>query len=149
MGTPHHGVRRLQKRRLAGHQLRRGGSGNRAQSCRRIHHQFPRPLLRQRTAWSNPGTFPSRSTIGTFTLSFGSYGGDRTGAVLLSPLLKPGSVSEIPFNHYSLLRTIEDIFDTDEHLGYAGQPGMQGFFGCVLSDISVKGEGRTCVSDKQ
>lgn len=96
----------------------------------------------------NLGVFPSSSTIGTFTLSFGSYGGDRTGAVLLSPRLKPGSVSEIPFNHYSLLRTIEDIFDTNEHLGYAGQPGMLGFFGCVSSDIAVKGEGRTCVSDK-
>jgi phosphatidylinositol-3-phosphatase len=94
----------------------------------------------------NLGTFLSSSTIGTFTLSFGSYGGDRTGAVLLFPLLKPGSVSQIPFNHYSLLRTIEDIFDTDEHLGYAGQPGLQGFFGCVLSDISVKGQGRACVS---
>lgn len=96
----------------------------------------------------NLGTFPSSSTIGTFTLSFGSYGGDRTGAVLLSPLLKPGSVSQIPFNHYSLLRTVEDIFDTGEYLGYAGQPGMQGLFGCVLSDISVKGQGRTCVSDQ-
>jgi Phosphoesterase family len=69
----------------------------------------------------NLGAFSSSSIIGTLTLFFGSYGGDRTGAVLLSPLLKPGSVSEIPFNHYSLLRTVEDIFDIDEHLGYAGQ----------------------------
>jgi hypothetical protein len=65
------------------------------------------------------------STIGTFTLSFGSYGGDRTGAVLLSPLLKPGSVSQIPFNHYSLPRTIEDIFDTDEHSATPASPGCR------------------------
>jgi len=52
--------------------------------------------------------------------------------------LKKGTASDIPFNHYSLLKTIEDIFDLDEHLGYAGQPGLMGFFGCVNSDVKIK-----------
>ena len=51
--------------------------------------------------------------------------------------LQPGTVSNTPFNHYSLLKSLEDIFDTDEYLGYAGAPGLVGFFGCVTSDIAV------------
>ncbi|HLY55164.1 MAG TPA: alkaline phosphatase family protein, partial [Stellaceae bacterium] len=46
-------------------------------------------------------------------------GGGRIGAVLLSPFILPGTVSEQPYNHYSLLRTIEDIFGLAP-LGYAG-----------------------------
>ncbi len=51
-------------------------------------------------------------------------GGGRIGAVLLSPFIKPGTISDTPYNHYSLLRTIEDIFGLD-HLGYAAQEGLQ------------------------
>lgn len=75
----------------------------------------------------------------SFFLNTKGYGGDRTGAVLLSPFLKPGTVSNVPYNHYSMLKTIEDIFGLD-HLGYAAQPGLQGFFGCANSDISVRGD---------
>ncbi len=53
-------------------------------------------------------------------------GGGRIGAVLVSPFIKPGTVSNIPYNHYSLLRSIEDFFDV-EHLGYAGQEGLKSF----------------------
>jgi hypothetical protein len=37
-------------------------------------------------------------------------GGGRTGAVLLSPFIKGGTVSTVPYNHYSTLATIEDLF---------------------------------------
>jgi len=53
-------------------------------------------------------------------------GGGRIGAVLLSPLIKPGSVSAVPYNHYSLLRTIEDIFGLP-HLGDAAMPQVRSF----------------------
>jgi hypothetical protein len=87
----------------------------------------------------NLAAFPQTTNITpTISLTFQNYGGDRTGAVLLSPFLKPGTVSNTPFNHYSLLKSLEDIFDTDEYLGYAGQPGLVGFFGCVTSDIVAK-----------
>jgi hypothetical protein len=45
-------------------------------------------------------------------------GGGRVGAVILSRFVKPGTVNPTPYNHYSLLRTIEDLFGL-EHLGYA------------------------------
>lgn len=51
-------------------------------------------------------------------------GGGRIGAVILSPLVKPGTVSMVPYNHYSLLRSIEDWFALD-HLGYAAVDGLQ------------------------
>lgn len=53
-------------------------------------------------------------------------GGGRTGAVVLSPFIKPGTVSDVPYNHYSLLRTVEDIFGLS-HLGYAGRKGLSAF----------------------
>jgi hypothetical protein len=37
-------------------------------------------------------------------------GGGRIGAVLISPFIKGGTVSTVPYNHYSTLATIEDIF---------------------------------------
>ena len=46
--------------------------------------------------------------------------------------------SEIPYNHYSFLKTLEYIYETKDYLGYAAQPGLQGFFGCVNSDIKTK-----------
>jgi hypothetical protein len=53
-------------------------------------------------------------------------GGGRTGAVVLSPFVAPGTVTDVPYNHYSFLRTVEDIFGVD-HLGYAGRRGLAAF----------------------
>jgi len=53
-------------------------------------------------------------------------GGGRTGAVLLSPYIAPGTVSNVPYNHYSMLRSVEDLFGL-AHLGYAGQDGLVSF----------------------
>ena len=57
---------------------------------------------------------------------FRGPGGGRIGAVVLSPYVRPGTMSAVPYNHYSLLRTVEDIFDLG-HLGYAGEPGLRPF----------------------
>ena len=54
-------------------------------------------------------------------------GGDRTGAVLISPFIKPGTVTNTPYNHYALLKTLEDIFQVGEYLGYANRPGLVPF----------------------
>jgi phosphatidylinositol-3-phosphatase len=86
----------------------------------------------------NLAPFPQSVALGADTYSFQSFGGDRTGTVLLSPFLKPGTISNTPFNHYSLLKSLENIFDTHEYLGYAAQPGLVGFFDGAHSDISVK-----------
>ena len=75
-------------------------------------------------------------------------GGGDTGTVLISPLIKPGTVSSTYYNHYSTLRTLEDLFltgksctnpsnadtplvagtvcgglDGQGHIGYAAQAG--------------------------
>ncbi|MGO8871475.1 MAG: alkaline phosphatase family protein [Acidimicrobiales bacterium] len=37
-------------------------------------------------------------------------GGGRIGTVLISPFIKPGTVTNVPYNHFSTLATVEDIF---------------------------------------
>ena len=65
-------------------------------------------------------------------------GGGDTGSVLISPYIKPGTKVRTLYNHYSWLRTIEDLFgvahactqavcrglDGSGHLGYAAQIGL-------------------------
>ncbi len=50
-------------------------------------------------------------------------GGGRIGALLLSPFIEPGTVSDTPYNHYSLLRSVEEIFGLAP-LGYAADPAL-------------------------
>ena len=74
-------------------------------------------------------------------------GGGDTGSVLISPFIKPGTVSTVYYNHYSWLRTMEDLFNVKAghdytrlpagtvsggldglgHLGFAAQPGLTPF----------------------
>jgi hypothetical protein len=53
-------------------------------------------------------------------------GGGKTGAVLLSPCIAPGTVTQTAYNHYSMLGSVEDVFGLS-HLGYAGLPGETRF----------------------
>jgi hypothetical protein len=53
-------------------------------------------------------------------------GGGRVGAVLLSQYIRPGTLSKVEYNHYSLLRSVEDMFGVS-HLGYAGADGLKAF----------------------
>lgn len=53
-------------------------------------------------------------------------GGGKTGAVLLSPFIVPGTISMTDYNHFSMLKTFEDIFGLP-YLGYAGQTGLTSF----------------------
>ncbi len=90
-------------------------------------------------------------------------GGGDTGTVLISPLIKPGTVSSTYYNHYSTLRTLEDLFLTGQtctnpsnadtplvagtvcggldgagHLGYAAQPGLAAFGPDVFTAVSFQ-----------
>ena len=76
---------------------------------------------RHKEACCNEPTGPNTTSPGA-----GGPGGGRTGAVLLSPFIKPGTVSDTPYNHYSMLRSVEDLFGL-AHLGYAGQDGLATF----------------------
>ncbi|HEX4402683.1 MAG TPA: alkaline phosphatase family protein [Galbitalea sp.] len=82
-------------------------------------------------------------------------GGGDTGSVLISPLIKPGTVSSVYYNHYSWLRTMEDIFDVSRgndhsklpagtvsggvdgegHLGFAAQQGLADFGPDVFNNV--------------
>lgn len=45
-------------------------------------------------------------------------GGGMVGAVLLSPFIKAGTLSTVPYNHYSMLGSVEDLFGLSR-LAYA------------------------------
>lgn len=51
-------------------------------------------------------------------------GGGLVGALLLSPYVKGGTTSEEPYNDFSLLRTIEELFGLP-HLGYTSLPAVK------------------------
>jgi hypothetical protein len=77
-----------------------------------------------------PSTDPLYTATGTTT------GGGQTGSVLISPYVTPGTVSRVYYNHYSWLRTMEDLFavrssspglDGIGHIGYAAQLGLAPF----------------------
>ncbi|MGH8860966.1 MAG: alkaline phosphatase family protein [Jatrophihabitantaceae bacterium] len=53
-------------------------------------------------------------------------GGGRIGALVLSRWTRGGTWSTTPYNHYSLLASIEDIFRR-QYLGFAGQAGLDRF----------------------
>jgi hypothetical protein len=53
-------------------------------------------------------------------------GGGRVGLLLLSPFVEPGTTSETYFNHFSLLVTIEELFEL-ERIGYGAEPALTGF----------------------
>jgi hypothetical protein len=50
--------------------------------------------------------------------SLPAEGGGQVGALLLSPFVKARTISQAPYNDFSLLRTVEDLFGL-KHLGYA------------------------------
>ena len=71
-------------------------------------------------------------------------GGGDTGTVLISRYIRPGSVSSVYYNHYSWLRTMEDLFgvawaspglDGLGHIGYAAQRGLVPFGPDVFDNL--------------
>ena len=60
-------------------------------------------------------------------------GGGEVGALLLSRFVKPNTLNQDQYNHFSLLRTIEDLFAL-KHLGYAASRGVSSFDSAVFSD---------------
>ncbi len=77
-------------------------------------------------------SYPNLTTTGF------SHGGGVVGALLLSPFVKGGTTSQEPYNHYSLLRTIEDVFGLG-HIGYAALPAVKSFSASLLDEPVKKG----------
>jgi phosphatidylinositol-3-phosphatase len=59
-------------------------------------------------------------------------GGGRVGAVMVSPCIRPGTVSDADYNHYSMLRWVEDNFGL-AHLADAAPEAVGSFGSDVLS----------------
>ena len=85
-----------------------------------------------------------------FDFGDSTNGGGDTGSVLISPFIRPGSVSKVLYNHYSWLRSMEDLFsvgsaspglDGRGHLGYAAQPGLAPFGPDVFTNVRGFGTG--------
>ncbi len=103
---------------------------------------------------------PGQTPDPLFNATLPTTGGGDTGSVLISPFIKPGTSSDTNYNHYSWLRTMEDIFgvsaghehsplptgtvsgglDGQGHLGYAAQPGLRAFGQDVFNNPSGYGQ---------
>ena len=68
-------------------------------------------------------SFPNVPATGS-AVGLSPRGGGTVGALLLSPYLKGGTTNQEPYNHFSLLRTVEDLFGL-KHLGYAALPAVK------------------------
>jgi hypothetical protein len=65
-------------------------------------------------------------------------GGGRVGLLLISKFVKPGSVERVgTYNHFSLLRSIEDLFAL-KHLGYAADPSLLAFDKAIYNATGAK-----------
>jgi hypothetical protein len=109
------------------------------QATTNITITFPGTICCNQQPGPNLAPFPQvvsepLSATEVYTLSKQSYGGDQVGAVMLSQFIKPGTVSTVPYNHYSMLKSIEDIFGLS-HLGYAGQAGLVGFGSDIFTNL--------------
>ena len=74
-------------------------------------------------------------------------GGGKVGAVALSPCVTPGTVTKDAYNHYSLLRWVEDDFGLP-HLGYAAAAGLKPFGRDILNQPSCPSPG-TCKAKRK
>jgi hypothetical protein len=88
------------------------------------------------TAATTPAT-PAAATTATTpaptTPISTPLGGGRVGLLLLSPFVEAGSSDLVDsYNHYSLLRSIEDLFGLD-HLGYAADPALPSFDAAIYN----------------
>jgi hypothetical protein len=66
---------------------------------------------------------PQYPNLPASTGGAGRRGGGTVGALLISPFIKAATTSQEPYNHYSLLRSIEDLFGL-KHLGFAALPNV-------------------------
>jgi hypothetical protein len=109
------------------------------------------------SAEGDPNALPTGDTVDPlFDALDPTPGGGRTGSVLISPYITPGTTSTVDYNHYSWLRTMEDLFgvgacagtatditlpagtvcgglDGLGHIGYAAQTDLTAFGSDVFS----------------
>ena len=80
--------------------------------------QAPQPAQAAATPCCGPAAYPN---VGAATEA---GAGERVGALLLSPFTPAGRVDRTPANHFSLLRTLSEIYGVDP-LGYAATDAVR------------------------
>jgi hypothetical protein len=70
--------------------------------------------------------FPNLPAPTGIAASLPPEGGGQVGALMLSPFVKGGEINQEPYDDFSLLRTIEDLFKL-KHLGYAAAAHVNSF----------------------
>jgi phosphatidylinositol-3-phosphatase len=90
------------------------------------------PTTTQPTATQPTTTQPTATQPTTAPGVKPPSGGGQVGALLLSPYVKPGTTNQEPFNAFSLLKTIENLFGLP-HLGYARLGGLSSLEASVFS----------------
>jgi hypothetical protein len=89
---------------------------------------------------------PGFNTINPGALTPGP-GGGKVGAVALSPCINPGTTVDADYNHYSLLRWVEDNFGLPR-LGFARQAsGVHGFDASLLNNPTCASGGTGTTTD--
>ncbi len=87
----------------------------------------------------------SNATDPMFDATHATLGGGDVGMVLISKFNKPGTTDATFYNHYSFLRSLEDLFavakaspglDGKGHLGFAAQAGLKAFGSDVFNNVS-------------
>jgi hypothetical protein len=91
------------------------------------------------TSPTSPATTPATTTPAATTpaastpvINLPPKGGGQVGALLISPFVKPATFDQEPFNDFSLLRTIENLFGLPP-LGYAATRGLSSLEASVFS----------------
>ncbi|WP_077038283.1 alkaline phosphatase family protein [Pelomonas sp. KK5] len=79
-------------------------------------------------------TLPASASL-DYKFHYVGVGGDRTGALMISKYIKPGTVTDTPYNHYSMLRSLEDIFQTKGYLGFANDKSLVSFGADIFNNF--------------
>src|SRR3954453_5036158 len=93
------------------------------------------------TACCNEQPGPADPNPGGYGFGTPGAGGGDSGTVLVSPFITPGSTNTNEYNHYSFLRSLEDLFGVS-HLGYAAQDGLVPFGDDVFNAPATAGMAR-------
>ena len=116
------------------------------------------PLIEQSPAWPDSLlliTFDESTPADTGSCCFSTplagisgNGGGRVGALAISPFVAPGTTSAVPYNHYSMLASVEDLFGLGR-LGGAAQPQSVPFGPDVYNapSLTSAGTGTTNAGD--
>jgi hypothetical protein len=77
-------------------------------------------------------------------------GGGKVGLLMLSSFVEPGTKEETTIaNHYTLLASIEELFEIEERLGYANEPAILPFEPSIYNAFNLSEEESTSAAEEE